>query len=285
MTMRLLPVRDLHLERRSLDDIPSLEDESFDVLVSAGVHGEGHPEKAIQSLVAIARGKPSIMVRGNHDVYTLGPEDRRTISDFDWLLRDEVERQNAQAHRDIVTVLSPEEPVCEIGETRFIGLTLWTDWVQASRWIRNPTLPHTVERWAAEARVAAGHWRNGAREYQAIRTEKGRWSPYDAVAEHAREKAILLDQLVSYHHGPNVVVTHHSPLADCADAYRDRGLPWWAPAFFGSDLLPTLSEEIRPDVWIFGHVHAAFDLRCGKTRAVSNPVEGGNFNSHLIIEI
>jgi predicted phosphodiesterase len=284
MTMRLLPVGDLHLERRSLDDIPRLDAESFDVLVAAGDHWEGQPEKAVQSVVAIARGKPSIMVRGNHDVYTLGPEDRRTISDFDRLLRDEAERQNAQANRDIVTVLSAEDPVCEIGQTRFIGLTLWTDWAQACRWVPNRA-PQVVELSAAEARAVAGHWRSGAREYGAIRTEKGRWSPYDAVAEHAREKAMLLDELVSYHHGPTVVVTHHSPLADCADAYRDRGLPWWAPAFYGSDLLPVLPEEIRPDVWIFGHVHAAFDVRCGKTRAVCNPVEGGNFNPHLIIEI
>jgi predicted phosphodiesterase len=284
MTMRLLPVGDLHLERRSLDDIPPLDDESFDVLVCAGDLWEGQPEKAIQGLVALARGKPSIMVRGNHDVYTLGPEDRRTISDFDRLLRDEAERQNAQANRDIVTVLSAEDPVCEIGQTRFIGLTLWTDWAQASRWVPNRA-PQVVELSAAEARAVAGHWRSGAREFGAIRTEKGRWSPYDAVAEHAREKAMLLDELVSYHHGPTVVVTHHSPLADCADAYRDRGLPWWAPAFYGSDLLPVLPEEIRPDVWIFGHVHAAFDVRCGKTRAVCNPVEGGNFNPHLIIEI
>jgi hypothetical protein len=180
-------------------------------------------------------------------------------------------------------VLSAEDPVCEIGQTRFIGLTLWTDWAQASRWVPN-RIPHVVELSAAEARAGAGHWRSGAREYGAIRTERGRWSPYDAVAEHAREKAILLDELVSPHPGPTVVVTHHPPLADCADAYRGRA-PWWAPAFYGSDLLPILPEEIRPDVWIFGHVHAAFDVRCGRTRAVCNPVEGGRFNPQLIIEI
>jgi Icc-related predicted phosphoesterase len=270
--------------RLRLDDIPPLDVESFDVLVAAGDLWEGQPEKAVQSVVAIARGKPSVMVPGNHDVYTLGPEDRRTISDFDRLLRDEADRQNARAHKDIVTVPSAEDPVCEIGQTRFIGLTLWTDWAQASHWEPDPS-PQDVALWAAEARYMAGHWRTGAQEFQAIRTEKGRWSPYDAVAEHAREKAILLDELVCSHQGPTVVVTHHSPLADCADAYRDRGLPWWAPAFYGSDLLPDLPEEMQPDVWIFGHVHAAFDVRCGKTRAVCNPVEGGKFNPHLIIEI
>ena len=282
-TIRLLPASDFHLERRKLKEIPAF-DQSFDVLVCAGDHWEGEPEKAVQSVVALARGKPSIMVRGNHDVYTRGPEDRRIISDFDRLLRDEAERQNARAHSNIVTVLSADQPVCLLAQTRFIGVTLWTDWVQASRWVPNRS-PSCDELSAAEARSLAGHFRSGAREYRAIRTERGPWTPYDAVAEHARERAILLDELVSYHYGPTVVITHHPPLAHCADVYRDRGLPWWAPAFCGSELLPLLPEEIRPDLWVFGHVHAAFDVQCGRTRAIANPIEGGQFNPHLVVEL
>jgi hypothetical protein len=224
------------------------------------------------------------MVRGNHDVYREGPEDRRCISDFDRLLRDEAERQNARAHQDIVTVLSADDPVCEIEQARFIGVTLWTDFDQSSRWAPKQSPPRH-ELFAAEARSLAGRWRSGARDYQAIRTERGPWTPYDAVAEHFRERAILFDELVGYHHGPTVVITHHPPLGECVDVYRDRGLPWWAPAFYGSELLPTMPEEIRPDLWVFGHVHAAFDIQCGRTRAVANPVEGGQFNPHLVVEI
>ena len=88
MKTRILPISDPHLERRKLQEIPAL-DQSFDVLVSAGDHWEGQPEKAVQSVVALAGGRPSIMVAGNRDLYTLGPEDRRTISDFHRLLRDE----------------------------------------------------------------------------------------------------------------------------------------------------------------------------------------------------
>jgi hypothetical protein len=166
------------------------------------------------------------MIAGNRDLYTLGPEDRRTISDFDRLLRDE-ERQNAPAHQDIVIVLSADDPVCELGQVRFIGLTLWTDWAQAIRWIPNPDAlkGHGHETCAAEARALAEHSRGGAREYQAIRTERGPWTPYD-VAEHARERARLIDELTNSHPGPTVVITHHAPLANCADVYRDRGLPW-----------------------------------------------------------
>ena len=53
--MRILPTGDTHLERRRLKEIPTL-DESFDILVCAGELWEGHPEKAIQSVVALARG-------------------------------------------------------------------------------------------------------------------------------------------------------------------------------------------------------------------------------------
>jgi Icc-related predicted phosphoesterase len=284
--MRILPISDLHLERRKLKKIPTF-DQSFDVLVSAGDHWEGQPEKAVQSVVAVARGRPSIMVAGNRDLYTLGPEDRRTISDFDRLLRDEAERQNARAHQNLVTVLSADDPICELGKVRFIGLTLWTDWAQASRWMPNPDAHkgHGREICTAEARAVAEHSRGGAREYQAIRTERGPWTPYDAVAEHARERARLIDELTNSHHGPTVVITHHAPLANCADVYRDRGLPWWAPAFCGSELLPAIPEEIRPDLWIFGHVHAAFDVQCGRTRAIANPVEGGQFNPRLVVEV
>jgi Icc-related predicted phosphoesterase len=285
--MRILPISDLHLERRKLKEIPTF-DQSFDVLVSAGDHWEGQPEKAVQSVVALAGGRRSIMVRGNRDLYTVGPEDRRTISEFDRLLRDEAERQNARAHQEIVIVLSADDPVCEIGEVRFIGLTLWTDWAQASRWMPNRDALNSYVHQAAiaEARAAAEHSRGGTREYQAIRTDRGPWTPYDAYAEHARERARLIDELTLSHRlGPTVVITHHPPLANCADVYRDRGLPWWAPASCGSELLPAIPEEIRPDLWIFGHVHAAFDIQCGRTRAIANPVEGGQFNPRLVVEV
>ena len=283
-TIRILPISDIYLERRKLKEIPTL-DQSFDVLACAGDLCEGQPEMAIQSAVALARGKPAIIVAGNQDLYTNGPEDRRTISEFHRLLRNEAERQNARAHRDIVTVLSADDPVCELGQVRFIGVTLWTDWAQASRWVPNQEAPKCHEMCAAEARSLAGHWRSGPREYRAIRTERGPWTPLDAVAEHGRERAILLDALAGYHHGPTVVITHHAPLANCADVYRGRGVPWWAPAFYGSELLPALPEEMRPDLWVFGHVHAAFDVQCGRTRAIANPVEGGQFNPRLVVEL
>lgn len=276
--MDALPISDIHLERRSLNDVPPLN-ESFDVLICAGDIWEGQPQKAVQSVVDLARGKPAIIVPGNHDFYA-GP-DQRTISDVLRLMRQEADRLNAQVGDEVVTILSSDNPVHEIEQTRFIGLTLWSDWAQARRWV---DVANDIE-WAARGRAAAGHIKSGPREYGAIRTERGRWTPYDAVAEHAREKAILFDELVSGHEGPTVVVTHHPPLADCIDAYEKLRIPWWAPAFYVSDVLRSLPEPIQPDVWICGHIHAPYNSEWGRTRVVCNPVEGGKFKPDLIIEI
>jgi hypothetical protein len=227
----------MHLERRRLHEIPVLTD-SFNVLVCADDTWEGEPEKAVQCLVQLAGGKPAILVSGNHDLYSLN-QSGRTISDVLNRMQNEADRQNARARREIVTLLSADTPVCEIERVRFIGLTLWVDWAQAGCWMG---APNDIE-WAARARAEARHPKVGRREFGAIIRELGGWTPYDAVAEHARKKAILLDELVAGD-GPTVVVTHH-PLAECVDAYQAIA-PWRAPAFYTSDLLPTVPEQFRP---------------------------------------
>lgn len=277
--MEVLAISDIHLERRNLGEIPDLN-ESFDVLICAGDIWEGEPEKAVQFISQIARGRPAIVVPGNHDFYR-GSSDGHTISEIIKLMRREADRQNARARREIVTILSADSPVCEIDQTRFVGLTLWSDWDLAGHWRESV---HDVE-WAARARSLATQIKTAPREYGAIRTERGAWTPYDAVAEHAREKAILVDELVCDHDGPTVVVTHHPPLVECVDAYRSIVVPWWTPAFYVSNILKTLPPCIQPEVWICGHVHSPYDARAGRTRVVCNPVEGGKFNPNLLIRI
>jgi predicted phosphodiesterase len=85
--MKALPISEIHLERRRLREEPVLN-ESFDVLVCAGDIWEGQPENAVQSVVALAGRRPSIIVPGNHDPYRSDPEDSRTISDFHRLPHD-----------------------------------------------------------------------------------------------------------------------------------------------------------------------------------------------------
>ncbi|TFV29401.1 metallophosphoesterase [Bradyrhizobium frederickii] len=219
--MEVLAISDIHLERRELREIPDLNP-SFDMLICAGDIWEGEPEKAVQSIALIARERRAIIVPGNHDFYR-GISEGDTVSEIIKRMRCEADRQNSRARREIVTILSADNPVCEIEEARFIGLTLWGDWNLAGHWME---AAHDLE-WAASARAEAARIKTAPREYGAIRTERGAWTPYDAVAEHAREKAILIDELACTHEGPTVVVTHHPPLAECVDAYRGVMAPWW----------------------------------------------------------
>ncbi len=93
--MEVLAISDIHLERRELREIPGLN-ESFDVLICAGDIWEGEPQKGIQSVAVLARGKPAIVVPGNHDLYK-GITNQRTIAEHITLMRDEADRQNARA--------------------------------------------------------------------------------------------------------------------------------------------------------------------------------------------
>jgi len=231
-------------------------------------------------VVTLACDKPAVIVAGNHDFYSTGP-DRRNISDVLKLMRQEADRQNSRASAEIAIILSAEDPVYEMGQIRIVGLTLWSDWAQAGRWMGAAN----DLQWTARARALANHAKVGPREYGAIRTERGPWNQFDATGEHFRERAILVDELTVTHDGPTVVVTHHPPIADCIDAYRSIAAPWWTPAFYVSDLLPALPVQMHPDLWVCGHVHVPFDTHFGRTRVVCNPVEGGRFDPHLVIEI
>ena len=131
------------------------------MLVGAGdIFDEAEPEGVVQWLISRANGKCVVLVRGNHDLYTRCDGDKRTISDISRQMRAEAARQNDAANADIVHVLDADEPVCWIGNVRFVGMTLWSDWIGAGRWA-----PNQVQRpalaWAAQARAVAGHWRDG----------------------------------------------------------------------------------------------------------------------------
>ncbi|TXM99280.1 metallophosphoesterase, partial [Methylobacterium sp. WL103] len=66
--MRIFPISDLHLERRRLDLIAPPSG-PFDVMVCAGDLYEGHPERGLAAVLALAGGRPVVLVPGNHEHY------------------------------------------------------------------------------------------------------------------------------------------------------------------------------------------------------------------------
>lgn len=287
--MRLFPISDLHLERRRLETIPRPA-ERFDVLVCPGDLHEGRPDLGIAALTEIARGRPIVLVPGNHEHYA-PTGDGRTAPELLAALEAEVARVNEDGTAGPVHLLRHGTAVVIAG-VRFVGTTLWSDWSLAGRWL-TPQTPDRPQDPVAQdpATYAAARMTDpvtGSREFRgSIRKGDGTvWSPADAMAAHVAEKAALAAALAVPHPGPTVVVTHHpaSPLA--ADAFRDTpGIPWWVPAFYATTALDDLPEADRPDLWISGHFHAGHDLTVGRTRWVANPVEGATYSAARFVSV
>lgn len=286
--MRLFPISDLHLERRRPDLIPR-PSAPFDVLVCAGDLYEGRPELGLVVLRDLAQDRPIVLVPGNHEHYA-PTGDGRTAPDLLAALEAEVARINAEAGAEAGTPrihLLQEGASTVIAGVRFVGTTLWSDWSLAGRWLD----ADSAERPQDPIAYAAARMTDpvtGSREFRgSIRNADGSpWSPADAMAAHARERAALMAALQVGHAGPTVAVTHHPASPRAADAFRDApDVPWWLPAFYATTVLEDLGDGARPEVWISGHFHAGHDLRIGRTRWVANPVEDRNFSADRIVTV
>ncbi|GEP09478.1 metallophosphoesterase [Methylobacterium gnaphalii] len=280
--MQLFPISDLHLERRRPDLIPRPA-APFDVLVCAGDLFEGHPEQGLAAVMALADGRPVVLVPGNHEHYA-PTGDTRTAPELLAALRIEVARRVGEG--DHLHLLENAASLV-IDGVRFVGTTLWSDWSLAGRWLTSdmPDRPADPVAYAA-ARMTDPV--TGSREYRgSIRNADGSdWSPEDAMEAHRGQKAALLAALAKPHDGPTVAVTHHPPSPRAADAFRDApGVPWWVPAFYATTVLEDLPDEQRPQAWISGHFHAGHDLRIGRTCWVANPVEGKTFDPDVRVKV
>jgi Icc-related predicted phosphoesterase len=279
--MHLFVLSDLHLERRPLAEVRTPADH-YDVLVCAGDIWEGEPRKGLQALTHLAAGRPVLVVPGNHDRYRSGPDDPRTAAQMLDTMRDEAQRISASSSGP-VTILDNGDQALVAGIT-FVGATLWTDWMLAGLW-RPDIDPGQAIRAAVDFVTDAA---TGSREYRgAMLGDDGQvWHPDEAMRRHHHHREALERTLAASRSRPVVAVTHHAPLTEIVEPYRDQpGVPWWIPAFYGSTILTDLPDAIRPDLWISGHFHAAHDLRIARTRCVANPVAAADYNPNLIINL
>ncbi|TNC12313.1 metallophosphoesterase [Methylobacterium terricola] len=281
--MRLFPLSDLHLERRPLAAVPA-PTQDFDLMVCAGDVWEGEPERGLAALLQLAGERPVVLVPGNHERYAPS-EDPRTGPELLAALRAGVEAINRAASRERVVLLEGGA-VRVVDGVRFVGATLWSDWRLAGRWL-SPDTPDRPEDPVAFAAARMTDPATGSREYRAIRSSDGTpWTPRAAMDAHAADRAAMRAALARPHPGPTVAVTHHPPIAEAADRFRDApGVPWWVPAFYATTLLADLAEAHRPDLWVSGHFHAGHDLRLHGTRCLANPVEGRTFDPGLVAEV
>ena len=250
--MKLGILSDLHLSRGELP-IPANE---ADLVVLAG--DIGRPAQAMAWASRIA--KPVLYVPGNHEFY--GGSIDGTAAELERL-----------AVGTRIRVLDCGQTV--IGGIRFLGATLWSDFLIGG---------------AGEARAAAiREAERFMRDFSVVRIGEARFTPEASAALFARHAAWLEARLAEPHAGPTVVITHHAP---SPKSIHPRFAGSALNACFVSDA-ERLIDGRRARLWIHGHTHDSFDYEVNGTRVLCNPrgyaKEGVNenpaFDPGLVVDV
>lgn len=259
--MRILIVSDLHHELW-LEHAPTIDPSVSrpDIVVLAGDINTG--SKAVHWAATTFPGLPVLYVHGNHEAYG------RNLQDTQAEIREACEA-TANVH-----FLDCDEYI--LGDVRFLGATLWTDFRlfgDASR--------------AASMREAE----SVMTDYKRIRlSEKGyrKLRSADTARFHSLHRSWLTKKLDEPFVGSKVVITHMAPsLRSVAERFSSD----LTSASYASRL-DCLVE--KADLWIHGHMHDSFDYCIGACRVVCNPcgyktrngtAENEQFDPGFVVEL
>lgn len=232
--MRIRVLSDIHLEFRAY--VPPEVEADVVVLagdIGVGTHGlawarESFPESRI------------VYVIGNHECYG------RELPAFHRRAREVAESHGI----DLL-----ECNAVTIGDVRFLGATLWTDYALRG---------HVEDSMIDASAMLSDHRQIKVRD---AHEPMPRWiRPHDMAAMHATTLAWLANEFARGNAERTVVVTHHAiGRESLAPQHRTDSL---SPAF--ASPLDTFVAESGVPVWIHGHTHWSTDYRLGETRVVSN---------------
>ncbi|WP_028101538.1 metallophosphoesterase [Pseudoduganella violaceinigra] len=260
--MRLLILSDLHREfwrkhQVSFDTAASAPDA---VVLAGDIDTNG--VRAVQWAEKSFDGIPVIYVHGNHEGYGHN-------------LDREIEKiRAASAATSNVTFLDCGEHI--VGNVRFLGAALWTDF----------KLFGDDRRYFAMARAE-----EAMSDYRCIRLASksyGRLRSKDTALFHEQQKSWIAEKLATRHDGPTVVVTHMAPSM--------RSVPTqYANDLLSSAYASNLDEVVeKADIWVHGHMHESLDYKIGPCRVVCNPFgymsrdgsqENERFDPNFIVEV
>lgn len=204
-----------------------------DVIVLAGDVGKGN--KGVCWARETWPGKPVVYVPGNHEFY--GERRPETLA----VMR--VASKESGVHL-------LDEDVLVIGGVRFLGCTLWTDFLLFGE---------------AQKPLAMLSGQQGLNDFRVIREGAGCFTPARSIELHEQSLAWLKARLDKPFDGKTVVVTHHLPSArSVVDRFKDSLLS----ACFASELDYLFGKM---DLWIHGHTHDNLDYEANGTRVICNP--------------
>lgn len=231
--VRIQYFSDIHLEFGALE----VPDTGADVIVAAGDIGIG--TQGLQWLKTL--GKPVIYVAGNHEFY--GQEYFTTV-----------ESLHRDSQQSPVRYLERESFI--IGDTRFLGCSLWTE-LGGEENDRLEDLQKLV---------------NDFRRIQ-FRDSLLTFAEYSQL--HRISRHWLLCQLEQPFDGRTVVVTHHAPTP-----WSWHESPTNIKRFAYCNDLKELFHSYDITAWIHGHTHVVSDYRCAGARILCNP--RGYYPSQLV---
>jgi len=230
--MRIQFCSDLHLEMRI--NYQLLETEA-DVIVLAGDISAGVRGIEFAGQESLRQNKPVIYVAGNHEHYHHDYSENMANMKA-------LERQFPLLH-----FLECDELILD--GTRFLGATLWTDYVGDG---------------SIDKQISMEQIGRGLNDHHLIRYQGSTFSPANALALHNKTRTWLSKKLDTPFDGKTVVVSHHGPsLTTQHKHFKTDAIS----AAFLSDLDPLVSKA---DLWIYGHSHSGLDSSIGKCRLVSN---------------
>lgn len=204
------------------------------------VGGDFFPDlvSSIRELAPVAERMPVVYAPGNLDFYAFSKP-------MEQLLHEAAELAGRIGNIHLLYNAG-----VTIGDTRFLGTTLWT-------------------RIAPEhARVAVEY----SNDFRMIRTAAGRWNVEKQNLEHDLAVDFLENELSSNRDLATVVVTHNIPHMSVNDAkyndprFRDQSMN----AIFVADMEWLSNAPFSPDYWIAGTNIFTGDAMLGKTNVVSN---------------
>jgi len=198
---------------------------------------------------------PVIYVPGNHEYYRQA---------FPSLL----EKLHAEAHGSSVRVL--ERDAVEISGITVLGCTLWTDFALHGDSLIGERIAASVMTDYKLIRVSPHYRRLRPRDTASVHRASVDWLRNEAAAQRGRQ----------------IMVSHHAPSALSLSQEERVDL---ASAAYASNL-ESLIQDLRPALWVHGHLHHRCDYRVGETRVICNPrgyaqEPCSDFDPNLVLEI
>ncbi len=261
--MKIHICSDIHCEFRWYF-IPEMEDEKNTVVILAGDIGIAKTPSTYVDLIknTCERFKHVFMILGNHEHYN-----GKFPTTFNKIWTNTLDFKNF----DLL-----EKETVVLDGVAFIGATLWTDMNK-----NNPLTMYVSEQNMNDYSCI----RNGPEHSPWLRKLK----PLDTMSDHMRAKEFIFEEIEKHKTDGNkvVVITHHLP---CFQSIPTRLKGDDMNGAYASELTNEIMD-LKPEMWIHGHVHSSSDYMIDDTRVICNPRGywkselNPEFNDTLVVEV